>query len=180
MKCDLGPFFLGALLTVHLPMILVAFGGLSFGRFWGEFLHHPSIMSLLFFPRPLDEIAFGPVWSLVRVPPITNLLPEEMLVYKQLKIGFTIYVHLKVPHDTPPLRSFDLLVSRVLELPSSSPWKPLFNIPGFCPLLTTFHHILHAASRYIQVLIFAHGTSNGRLGVPTVGMSSVVVDSVRA
>jgi hypothetical protein len=45
-------------LTVHLLMILVAFGGLSFARFWGEFSHHPSIMSLLFFPRPLDEIVF--------------------------------------------------------------------------------------------------------------------------
>jgi hypothetical protein len=78
-------------------------------------------MSLLFFPRGLDEIAFGPVWSLVRVPPIANLLPEEMPVYKQMKMRFTIYVHLKVPHDTPPLRSFDLLVSRVLELRVSSP-----------------------------------------------------------
>ena len=88
-------------------------------------------MSLLFLPRRLDEIAFGPVWSLVRVPPIANLLPEEMPVYTQLKIGFTIYVHLKVPHDTPPLRGLQRLVSTVLELPSSSPWKPLFNIPGF-------------------------------------------------
>jgi hypothetical protein len=69
--------------------------------------------------------------SFVRVPPIANLLPEEMPVYTQLKIRFTIYVHLKVPHDTPPLRSFDLLVSRVLELRVSSPWKPLFNILGF-------------------------------------------------
>jgi hypothetical protein len=73
-------------------------------------------MSLLFFPRPLDEIAFGPVWSLVRVPPIANSLPEEMLVYTQLKIGFTIYVHLKVPHDTPPLRGFQPLHSLSLQL----------------------------------------------------------------
>ena len=88
-------------------------------------------MSLLFFPRPLDEIAFGPVWSLVRVPPIANLLPEEMPVYTQLKMLFMDIPRLKVPHDTPPLRGFQLHVSRVLELPSSSPWKPLFNIPGF-------------------------------------------------
>jgi hypothetical protein len=27
-------------------------------RFWGEFSHHPSIMSLLFFPRGLDEMGF--------------------------------------------------------------------------------------------------------------------------
>jgi hypothetical protein len=58
-------------------------------------------MSLLFFPRGLDEIAFGPVWSLVRVPPIANLCPPETPIYTQLKIRFTIYVHLKVPHDTP-------------------------------------------------------------------------------
>jgi hypothetical protein len=89
--------------------------------FWGQFSHHPSIMSLPFLPRPLDEIAFGPVWSLVRVPPIANSLPEEMSIYTQLKIRFTIYVHLNVPHDTPPLRGFQPLVSRVLELPSSSP-----------------------------------------------------------
>ncbi len=88
-------------------------------------------MSLLFLPRGLDEIAFGPVWSLVRVPPIANLLPEEMLVYKQLKISFVQDVHLKVPHDTPPLRGFGSLVSRVLESPSSSPWKQLLNILGF-------------------------------------------------
>jgi hypothetical protein len=40
-------------------------------------------------------------------------------------------VHLKVLHDTPPLRGFGSLVSRVLELPSSSPWKQLLNILGF-------------------------------------------------
>jgi hypothetical protein len=73
-------------------------------------------MSLLFFPRPLDEIAFGPVWSLVRVPPIANLCPRETLIYTQLKIRFTIYVHLKVPHDTPPLRGFQPLVSLHLQL----------------------------------------------------------------
>jgi hypothetical protein len=78
-------------------------------------------MSLLFFPRRLDEIAFGPVWSLVRVPPIANLLPEEMPVYTQLKIRFTIYVHLKVPHDTPPLRGFGCLVSLHFKLKVSSP-----------------------------------------------------------
>ncbi len=88
-------------------------------------------MSLLFFPRPLDEIAFGPVWSLVRVPPIANLLPEEMPVYTQLKIRFTIYVHLKVPHDTPPLRRFGSLVSLILDFRVSSPWKQLLNILGF-------------------------------------------------
>jgi hypothetical protein len=54
-----------------------------------------------------------------------------MPVYKQLKISFVQDVHLKVPHDTPPLRSFGPLVSRVLELPFSSPWKQLLNILGF-------------------------------------------------
>ena len=88
-------------------------------------------MSLLFFPRPLDEIAFGPVWSLVRVPPIANLCPPETPIYTQLKIHFTIYVHLKVPHDTPPLRGFQPLVSRVLQFRVSSPWKQLLNILGF-------------------------------------------------
>jgi hypothetical protein len=29
-----------------------------------------------------------------------------MPVYKQMKIRFTIYVHLKVPHDTPPFAWF--------------------------------------------------------------------------
>jgi hypothetical protein len=95
-------------------------------------------MRLPFLPRRLDEIAFGPVWSLVRVPPIANLLPEEMPVYKQLKIGFTIYVHLKVPHDTPPLRSFDLLVSRVLELRISWSSNLLFHLPGFRSILGRF------------------------------------------
>ena len=83
-------------------------------------------MSLLFFPRPLDEIAFGPVWSLVRVPPIANLLPEEMPVYKQLKILFMDIPRLKVPHDTPPLRGFQSLVSRVLQLRVSRPRKGHF------------------------------------------------------
>jgi hypothetical protein len=78
-------------------------------------------MRLPFLARRLDEIAFGPVWSLVRVPPIANLLPEEMPVYKQLKIGFAIYVHLKVPHDTPPLRRFGSLVSLILDFRVSSP-----------------------------------------------------------
>ncbi len=72
-------------------------------------------MSLLFFPRGLDEIAFGPVWSLVRVPPIANLCPPETPIYKQLKILFMDIPRLKVPHDTPPLRSFHSLVSLVLE-----------------------------------------------------------------
>jgi hypothetical protein len=87
--------------------------------------------SLLFLPRPLDEIAFGPVWSLVRVPPIANLLPEEMPVYKQLKIRFTIYVHLKVLHDTPPLRRFGSLVSLHLQFYIRWPLKHHFYIPGF-------------------------------------------------
>ncbi len=76
-----------------------------------------------------------PLVSFVRVPPIANLLPEEMPVYKQLKIGFTIYVHLKVPHDTPPLRGFQLHVSRVLELRVSRPSNLVFRKPGFRPLL---------------------------------------------
>jgi hypothetical protein len=84
-------------------------------------------MRLPFLPRPLDEIAFGPVWSLVRVPPIANLLPEEMPVYKQLKIRFTIYVHLKVPHDTPPLRRFESLVSLILK------WKVCCARKGHFP-----------------------------------------------
>ena len=92
-------------------------------------------MSLLFFPRPLDEIAFGPVWSLVRVPPIANLCPPETPIYTQLKIRFTIYVHLKVPHDTPPLRGFQLHVLRVLQLRVSRPSNLLFRKPGFRPLL---------------------------------------------
>jgi hypothetical protein len=40
-------------------------------------------------------------------------------------------VHLKVPHDTPPLRGFQPLVSLILDFRVSSPWKPLFNILGF-------------------------------------------------
>jgi hypothetical protein len=88
-------------------------------------------MSLLFFPRRLDEIAYGPVWSLVRVPPIANLCPPETPIYKQLKFHFMQGVHLKVLHDTPPLRGLQRLVSLHFKLKSSSPWKPLFNIPGF-------------------------------------------------
>jgi hypothetical protein len=80
-------------------------------------------MRLPFLPRRLDEIAFGPVWSLVRVPPIANLLPEEMPVYKQLKILFMDIPRLKVPHDTPPLRGLQRLVSTVLESRVSSPWR---------------------------------------------------------
>jgi hypothetical protein len=80
-------------------------------------------MSLLFFPRPLDEIAFGPVWSLVRVPPIANLCRPETPIYKQMKMRFTIYVHLKVPHDTPPLRGFQSLVSRVFNFALFWTWR---------------------------------------------------------
>jgi hypothetical protein len=95
-------------------------------------------MSLLFLARRLDEIAFGPVWSLVRVPPIANLCPPETPIYTQLKIRFTIYVHLKVLHDTPPLRGFGLLVSRVLELRVSRPSNLVFHKPGFRPLWAPF------------------------------------------
>jgi hypothetical protein len=71
----------------------------------------------------LTEISLRCLVSFVRVPPIANLWLEETLIYKQLKMLFMDIPRLKVPHDTPPLRSFDLLVSRVLELPSSSPWR---------------------------------------------------------
>jgi hypothetical protein len=77
------------------------------------------------------KLSLRPLVSFVRVPPIANLLPEEMPVYKQLKIGFAIYVHLKVPHDTPPLRRFGSLVSLILDFRVSSPWKQLLNILGF-------------------------------------------------
>jgi hypothetical protein len=40
-------------------------------------------------------------------------------------------VHLKVPHDTPPLRGFQPLVSLILDFRVSSPWKQLLNILGF-------------------------------------------------
>jgi hypothetical protein len=52
---DFGRFWS---ILVDLGSILNPLGGLSFARFWGEFSHHPSIMSLLFFPRGLDEIGF--------------------------------------------------------------------------------------------------------------------------
>jgi hypothetical protein len=55
------------------------------------------------------------VWSLVRVSPIVNLWPEETPIYKQLKFHFMQGVHLKVPHDTPPLRGFQPLVSLILD-----------------------------------------------------------------
>jgi hypothetical protein len=72
-----------------------------------------------------------PLVSFVRVPPIANLCPPETPIYTQLKIRFTIYVHLKVPHDTPPLRGFQPLVSLILDFRVSSPWKQLLNILGF-------------------------------------------------
>jgi hypothetical protein len=56
-----------------------------------------------------------PLVSFVRVPPIANLWTEETPIYTQLKILFMDIPRLKVPHDTPPLRSFHSLVSRVLE-----------------------------------------------------------------
>jgi hypothetical protein len=96
-----------------------------------DFSHLSSIMRLPFLARRLDEIAFGPVWSLVRVPPIANSLPEEMPVYKQMKIRFTIYVHLKVPHDTPPLRGFQPLVSLILDFRVSRSSNLVFHKPGF-------------------------------------------------
>jgi hypothetical protein len=55
------------------------------------------------------------------VPPIANLLPEEMPVYKQLQSGNASLSHLKVPHDTPPLRGFQPLVSLILDFRVSSP-----------------------------------------------------------
>jgi hypothetical protein len=72
-----------------------------------------------------------PLVSFVRVPPIANLCPPETPIYTQLKILFMDIPRLKVPHDTPPLRGFQPLVSLILQLRVSSPWKPLFNIPGF-------------------------------------------------
>jgi hypothetical protein len=72
-----------------------------------------------------------PLVSFVRVPPIANLWLEETPIYKQMKMRFTIYVHLKVPHDTPPLRGFQPLVSLILDFRVSSPWKQLLNILGF-------------------------------------------------
>ena len=80
-------------------------------------------MSLLFLARRLDEIAFEASGELRESAADRNLLPEEMPVYKQLKIGFTIYVHLKVPHDTPPLRGFGLLVSRVFNFALFWTWR---------------------------------------------------------
>ncbi len=80
-------------------------------------------MSLLFFPRGLDEIAFGPVWSLVRVPPIANLCPPETPIYKQLKMLFMDIPRLKVAHDTPPLRGFGVLVSRVFNFALFWTWR---------------------------------------------------------
>jgi hypothetical protein len=66
---------------------------------------------------------------------IANSLPEEMPVYKQMKIRFMKYVHLKVPHDTPPLRGFGSLVSAVLQLRGSRPSNLVLRKPGFRPLL---------------------------------------------
>jgi hypothetical protein len=80
-------------------------------------------MSLLFFPRPLDEIAFGPVWSLVRVPPIANLCPPETPIYTHRKSGNASLSRLKVAHDTPPLRGFGLLVSRVFNFALFWTWR---------------------------------------------------------
>jgi hypothetical protein len=71
----------------------------------------------------------------VRVPPIANSLPEEMSIYTQLKIRFTIYVHLKVPHDTPPLRSVDPLHSLSLQSKVRCARKGHFPQTAICPLL---------------------------------------------
>jgi hypothetical protein len=88
-------------------------------------------MSLLFFPRRLDEIGFEASGELRESAADRNLCRPETPIYKQLKIRFTIYVHLKVLHDTPPLRGFQLHVSRVLELRVSRPSNLVFHKPGF-------------------------------------------------
>ena len=72
-----------------------------------------------------------PLVSFVRVPPIANLWLEETPIYKQMKMRFTIYVHLKVPHDTPPLRRFGSLVSLHLQFYIRWPRKQHFYIPHF-------------------------------------------------
>ncbi len=69
--------------------------------------------------------------SFVRVPPIANLLPEEMPVYKGPKNGNASLSRLKVAHDTPPLRGFGSLVSRVLDFRVSRSSNLLFHVPGF-------------------------------------------------
>jgi hypothetical protein len=73
--------------------------------------------------------------TFVRVSAIANSLPEEMPVYKQLKMLFMDIPRLKVAHDTPPLRGFGSLVSRVLELRVSRPSNLVFHKPGFRPIL---------------------------------------------
>ena len=44
-------------------------------------------------------------------------------------------MHLKVPHDTPPLRGFQLHVFSVLQFRVSRSSNLLFHEPRFCPLL---------------------------------------------
>jgi hypothetical protein len=50
---------------------------------------------------------------------------------------------LKVPHDTPPLRGFQPLVSLILDFRVSSPWKQLLNILGFGADMGRFWARLH-------------------------------------
>jgi hypothetical protein len=51
-----------------------------------------------------------------------------------MKMLFMDIPRLKVAHDTPPLRGFQPLVSRVLELRVSRPSNLVFHKPGFRPL----------------------------------------------
>jgi hypothetical protein len=90
--------------------------------------------------------------SFVRVPPIANLCPRETPIYKQLKIRFTIYVHLKVPHDTPPLRRFGSLVSFHLQFYIRWPLKHHFYIPHFWATWTpVLGRILPTAAHALRV-----------------------------
>jgi hypothetical protein len=55
-----------------------------------------------------------------------------------MKMQFMRMPRLKVPHDTPPLRGFGSLVSRVLELRVSRPSNLVFHKPGFRSILGRF------------------------------------------
>jgi hypothetical protein len=114
---DLGSFVHEAISDDHpFGRFAVPFSGFPFRQFSGVFLVPWCPDAIWLKQRAcLTQTRLAQFSSSLRVPAGDRLVTPETSIYKQLKFGNMENRHLKIPHDTPPLRVFESRISRVSD-----------------------------------------------------------------
>ncbi len=106
--------------------------GFLFRGFSGTFLA-PLFQNAISLKRRayLAEMGIGPAFEFAENTRRNRLVTPETPIYGHIKFGNMENRHLKIPHDTPPLRVFETRISHILDFSVSLSGHSQFQLSVF-------------------------------------------------